>query len=55
MQMSNIILPQIEDFDLDAFPYLTLITYLHVNNKSRKYKLYLMHPYGVQILSFLKT
>lgn len=40
MQMSDIILPQKEDIDLDAFPYLTLITHVHVNNKTRKYKLF---------------
>lgn len=38
MQMSKKILPQIEDIDLNAFPYLTLITYLHVSSKTRKYK-----------------
>lgn len=52
MQMSKKILPQIEEYDLDAFPYLTLITYLHVSSKIRKYKHFLMHSYGVQILSF---
>lgn len=37
MQMSNVILPQKEDIDLDAFP-MTLIIYLYVNNKTRKDK-----------------
>lgn len=38
MQMSNVILPQKENIDLDTFPSLTRIQYLHVNNKTRKYK-----------------
>lgn len=38
MQMSSIIPPQKEDIDLDAFPYLTLITHFLVNDKTRKYK-----------------
>lgn len=53
MQMSNIILPQKENIDLDTFPSLTRIQYLHVNNKPGHINIFIIYPYGVQILSFL--
>lgn len=52
MQMSKIILPQKEDIDLDAFPYLSQVTHLHFVNKTRKCQ-HFLYPYGVPILSFL--
>lgn len=40
MQTSNIILQQKEDIGLDAFFHLARFIYMHVNNKTRKYKHY---------------
>lgn len=53
MHMSNIILPQKEEIDLNAFPHLAQIPICSSTIKRVNIDSFNMYLYGVPILSFL--